>query len=102
MRAWVIDPRRFGESSLNPNFRSWIDHFCQWAVRKPVAGTPGLMRDLLHEFAEIVVPEGFADSAFLKRAAFQMLANQCDASDGGLRIFDWLYDQIEERRALAA
>lgn len=93
---------RYRESSLNPNFRSWIDHFCEWAARQPVAGTPNLLRDLLQEFAEIVVPEGFADSAFLKRATFQMLAGQCNASDDGLRIFDWLHGQIEERRALAA
>ncbi len=93
---------RYRESSLNPNFRSWIDHFCEWAVRKPVAATPDLLRDLLYEFADIVVPEGFADSAFLKRATFQMLAIQCDTSDNGLRIFDWLHDLIEERRPLAA
>jgi len=93
---------RYRESSLNPNFRSWIDHFCQWAVRKPVASTPDLLRDLLHEFSDVVVPEGFADSAFLKRATFQMLAGQCDSTEGGLRLFEWLHEQIEERRALAA
>lgn len=93
---------RYRESSLNPNFRSWIDHFCQWAARKAVAATPDLLGGLLHEFADIVVPEGFADSAFLKRATFQMLADQCDGTEEGLRLFDWLHEQIEERRALAA
>ncbi|UYW29035.1 hypothetical protein OKC48_11185 [Methylorubrum extorquens] len=93
---------RYRESSLNPNFRTWVDHFCTWAARKSTASSPDLLRDLLQEFAEIVVPEGWAESAFLKRATFQMLAAQCDTSEDGLRIFVWLHDQIEERRALAA
>lgn len=93
---------RYRESSLNPNFRTWIDHFCNWAALKPVAASPDLLRDLLREFAEIVVPEGWAESAFLKRATFQMLTIRCDGSDEGLRIYDWLHEQIEERRALVA
>jgi hypothetical protein len=94
---------RYRESSLNPNFRSWIDHFCQWAARQPnAANIPELVRDLLSEFAEIVIPEGFAESAFLKRATFQMLANQCNATEDGLRLFDWLHGQIVECRTLAA
>jgi hypothetical protein len=60
------------------------------------------LRHALCEFAEIIVPEGLADSAFLKRATIQMLASHCDNSEEGLRLFDWLHDQIEELRALAA
>ncbi|MEQ9446389.1 MAG: hypothetical protein RJS98_12555, partial [Rhodospirillaceae bacterium] len=87
---------RYRESSLNPNFRDWIDHFCTWVAREPLpSGTPGLLRDLLSEFAEIVVPEGFADSAFLKRATFEMLASRCDNTESGLRLFDWLHGQIQ-------
>lgn len=94
---------RYRESSLNPNFRSWIDHFCQWAARQQQdADSPQLLRSVLCEFAEIVVPEGLADSAFLKRATFQMLASNCDDTENGLRLFDWLHGQIDERRALAA
>ena len=94
---------RYRESSLNPSFRGWIDHFCQWAARRhDDVSSPVLLRDALREFAEIVVPEGLADSAFLKHATFQMLADQCDETEGGLRLFDWLYGQIEESRAMAA
>lgn len=94
---------RYRESSLNPNFRSWIDHFCQWAARQPnEANVPHLMRDLLNEFAEIIVPEGFAEAAFLKRATFQMFANHCNTTEVGTRLHEWLYGQIAERRNLAA
>lgn len=94
---------RYRESSLNPNFRSWIDHFCQWAAPQPnAADSPALMRNLLNEFAEIVVPEGYSEGAFLKRATFQMLAFQCNVTESGLRLFDWLNGLILERRALAA
>ena len=93
---------RYRESSLNPNFRGWIDHFCQWAARQPNdADSPELMQKLLAEFAEIVVPEGYSDSAFLKRATFQMLADRCDEAEDGRRLFEWLHDQIVERRTLA-
>lgn len=94
---------RYRESSLNPYFRSWIDHFCQWAARQPnAAHSPDLLRDRLNEFAELVVPEGFAEAAFLKRATFQMLANHCNATESGMRLFDWLDGLIVERRTLAA
>lgn len=92
---------RYIESSLNPNFRGWIDHFCHWAARhKTRAGDPQSLRNIICEFAEIVVPEGMSDSAFLKRATFQMLASRCDDTESGLRLFDWLYSLIEECRAL--
>lgn len=92
---------RYRESSLNPNFRDWIDHFGQWAARKaePLS-TVASVRDALLEFSEIVVPEGLADSAFLKRAAVKMLAYRCDESDGGARLAEWLRGYIEELRLL--
>ncbi|MGK7865232.1 hypothetical protein [Falsiroseomonas sp. E2-1-a4] len=94
---------RYRESSLNPNFRSWIDHFCQWAARQPHdAGSPELLRSVLREFTEIIIPEGLTDSAFLKRATFQMLEKHCDSTEGGRRIFDWLHGQILDHSALAA
>jgi hypothetical protein len=106
LRTWesvFAISERYRESSLNPNFRGWIDHFCQWAARQPKnANSPALLCALLRDFAEIVVPEGIAESAFLKRATFQMLARRCDDTEDGLRLFDWLYGQIDECRALAA
>jgi hypothetical protein len=94
---------RYRESSLNPHFRDWIDHFCQWAARLPNAPvTPEMLRYALNEFAEIIVPEGLADSAFLKRATIQMLANRCDETEEGMRLFHWLGDQITELLAIAA
>jgi len=96
-------PERYRESSLNPSFRGWIDHFCQWAARKPdELNTPNILTNALEEFAEIVVPEGLADSAFLKRATFKMLAARCDDSDDGMRLFDWLHDQISDYRMIHA
>lgn len=94
--------QRYKESSLNPSFRDWIDHFCQWAARQPwsVNDTASLGA-VLADFSEVIVPEGFADSAFLKRATFQMLASRCDDTEEGARLFEWLHGQIEERRSLA-
>ncbi|WBQ18978.1 hypothetical protein [Sphingobium yanoikuyae] len=106
LRTWesvFAISERYRESSLNPNFRGWIDHFCRWAARQPnAANNPDLVRDLLSQFSEIVIPDGFAEAAFLKRATFQMLAVQCNATEDGLRIFDWLYEQIVECRTLLA
>jgi hypothetical protein len=56
---------------------------------------PETLRDLLCK-------KGLADSAFLKRATIRMLASHCDNTDEGFRLFDWLHERIEERRALAA
>jgi hypothetical protein len=94
---------RYVSSSLDPNFRDWIDHFCQWATRQPgcTADRQALCECLL-DFAAIIVPEGFSDSAFLKRATILMLAHHCGETGHGPRIFAWLRDQIEESRALAA
>lgn len=93
---------RYRKSSLNQNFRSWIDHFCSWAASLPDEfETPANLRSALERFADIVVPEGIADSAFLKRATIQMLAHKCDDTDNGLRIFEWLRFPIAERRQAA-
>lgn len=94
---------RYKASSLNPHFRDWLDHFSSWAARKFVpGGDREALRYLLNEFSEVVVPEGLADAAFLKRATFRMLAHHCDDSDGGERIFEWLHDLVSERQELAA
>ncbi|TYC78795.1 hypothetical protein [Novosphingobium sp. BW1] len=94
---------RYRASTLNPNFRDWIDHFCDWASRSPnSADSPANLRRTLHEFAMAVVPEGLAEAAFLKRATILMLEQRCDDSDDGARIFEWLSEQIREREALAA
>ncbi len=94
---------RYRESSLNPHFRDWLDHFSSWAARG--FDTPydrEALRSLLTEFSEVVVPEGLSDSAFLKRATFRMLARRCDDTDEGTRVFEWLHDLLSERKALAA
>jgi len=94
---------RYVASSLDPNFRDWIDHFCQWAKRRAgSADTRLALRESLLEFAEVVVPEGLSDSSFLKRATIQMLAHRCDESEQGSRVFEWLKGQIDENRSLAA
>lgn len=88
-------PERYRNSHLNAEFRSWINHFCQWALRRgPAPNTPHLLRALLNEFAATVVPEGYAEGAFLKRATFLMLANKCDNSPEGIRLFEWLHDNL--------
>jgi hypothetical protein len=104
LQTWenVFDiSERYRASSLNPNFRDWIDHFGQWAAWKaqPVDTCAGV-RDALLEFAEIVVPEGLADSAFLKRATMRMLAHRCDESEEGARLVEWLCGLIDEARRL--
>lgn len=94
---------RYRESSLDAQFRDWVDHFCQWAAGYPKsANDTETLRDALTEYAEIVVPEGLSDSAFLKRAALLMLAHWCNKSDEGARVYEWLSDQIRERQILAA
>src|SRR3546814_878622 len=94
---------RYGSSSLDPNFRDWIDHFCQWAARKPGStADKNSICAYLQEFAEGVVPEGLSDSAFLKRATILMLAHHCTETNYGDRIFLWLQSQIDENRQLAA
>jgi hypothetical protein len=93
---------RYRASTLNPNFRDWIDHFCGWASRSPNStASPASLRSALNDFALAIVPEGLAEAAFLKRATMQMLANHCNDNEEGLRLFYWLRDQIEERQALA-
>ncbi|MBZ9816519.1 hypothetical protein [Mesorhizobium sp. CA7] len=87
---------RYRASSLNPNFRSWMDHFGRWAAQtdRP-AGTPADLRDTLREFAETAVPEGWSDSAFLKRATMLMLAHRCDDTEDGQRVIEWLRGLID-------
>jgi hypothetical protein len=88
-------PERYRNSHLNAEFRSWINHFCQWALRRgPAPSTPHLLSAQLNEYAATVVPEGNAGGAFLKRATFLMLANRCDNSPEGIRLFDWLHDNL--------
>jgi hypothetical protein len=94
---------RYRESSLNPNFRDWIDHFCQWAaLTRHDISNPEALRKVLHEFSRTVVPGRVAEAAFLKRATFQMLEEHCNDTEEGRRVFDWLREQILERRALNA
>ncbi|MEQ1781343.1 MAG: hypothetical protein ABMA14_08290 [Hyphomonadaceae bacterium] len=61
-----------------------------------------MLRKVLQEYADVIVPEGWSDCAFLKRAVVQMLASRCDNTDAGVRLFQWLNDLIVEHRALAA
>jgi len=82
---------RYRSSSLNPNFRSWIDHFAQWVVRidRPVGALEDV-RSALRDFAQTAVPEGWSEAAFLKRAMLLMLAHRCDYTEEGARLADWL------------
>jgi hypothetical protein len=86
---------RYRSSSLNPNFRSWVDHFAQWVVQldRPV-DTLHDLRSTLRQVAETAVPEGWSDSAFLKRATILMLAHRCDETEEGSRVAEWLRDLI--------
>ncbi len=94
---------RYRASTLNPHFRDWIDHFSDWASRKPdSADSPASLRSTLNEFAMAVVPEGLAEAAFLKRATILMLEQRCDEGEEGERIFEWLSGLIRERQALTA
>ncbi|MER9893774.1 hypothetical protein NKJ40_17150 [Mesorhizobium sp. M0119] len=86
---------RYRASSLNPSFRSWMDHLSLWAAQTDrAADTPADLRNTLREFAETAVPEGWSDSAFLKRATMLMLADRCDDTEQGSRVVDWLRDLI--------
>lgn len=90
---------RYRESSLNPNFRDWIDHFCQWAARPSYdVGSPEALREVLREFSDTVVPGRIAEAAFLKRATFQMLEGHCNDTEEGRRVFEWLHGLILAQR----
>ncbi|GAB5489664.1 MAG: hypothetical protein Pars2KO_32340 [Parasphingorhabdus sp.] len=98
LNVWetVFDiPNRIRGSSLNPNFRDWVSHFALWAARaKGQLNQRDHMREALREFAEIVLPEGYSDQAFLKRATILMLSVKCDQTDDGERLHSWLVDLV--------
>lgn len=98
LAAWeaIFDiQNRFRGSSLDPNFRDWLDHFARWASRaKGELEQLDEIKGALEEFAEIVVPEGYSDQAFLKRATILMLAERCDETELGERVRAWLADLI--------
>jgi hypothetical protein len=88
---------RYRESSLNPNFRSWIDHFREWAARRPgTLNTAEQIKQALFDFAQTVVPQGYSESAFLKRATMQMLAHRCDDPNVGERLVSWLVYLVQD------
>ena len=98
LQTWEIAfniSARYRSSSLHPNFRSWVDHFARWAVQldQPV-DTLNDLRSTLRHFAETAVPEGWSDSAFLKRATILMLAHRCDETEEGSRVAEWLRELI--------
>jgi hypothetical protein len=94
LKTWeaVFDiSERYRASSLNPQFRDWMGHFGNWAAQVYGAlNTTEQIKQALREFAKIVVPEGYSESAFLKRATMEMLAHHCDASEDGQRLVSWL------------
>lgn len=94
---------RYRESSLDVQFRDWVDHFCQWAAKKgECPDNVTALRIALNDFADTVIPEGLSDSAFLKRAVVTMLAHRCEETDEGLRVYEWLHEQILELQNLNA
>ena len=100
LQAWeavFAISERYRASSLNPNFRSWIDHFREWAARKRGAlNTADQIKQALFDFAKTVVPEGYSESAFLKKATMLMLAQTCDDPEARERLVSWLVDLVQD------
>ena len=85
--VWDIK-RRYSRDVLDAEYTNWLEHFAQWcrATHRQPGDRPALL-EALNDFLDTVIPQGFADRAFLKRASFEMLRDQAAQSD---RVADFL------------
>ena len=86
---------RYVSSLLNPEFRDWMSHFANWAVRSDLAiSDKAETVDALGKYVTTCIQEGLAESAFLKRAMFRMLKDQCADGPQSERLVSWLVSLV--------
>ncbi|RZI99643.1 MAG: hypothetical protein EON90_10605 [Brevundimonas sp.] len=80
---------RYRLNILDAEFRHWLDHLANWAVREAAPPTnQGELIALLNRYRQAVIGDGFAD--FLKIATFEMLVHHCENGEAADRVTAWL------------
>jgi hypothetical protein len=79
--VWDIK-RRYSRDVLDGEYCNWLDHFAQWcrATERHPTNRNEII-EALTAFVGTVIPEGFSDRAFLKRAVFEMLRDHATRSE---------------------
>lgn len=86
---------RYVSSLLNPEFRDWMSHFANWAVRSDLTiSDKDETVDALGKYVTTCIQEGLAESAFLKRAMFGMLRDHCADGPQSERLVSWLISLV--------
>jgi hypothetical protein len=87
--VWHVK-RRYSRDVLDSEYFNWLEHFAQWCrATNKMPGSRQAILATLDDFIATVIPQGFADRAFLKRAVFEMLRDRAAQSE---RLADFLID----------
>lgn len=92
---------RYRLNILDAEFRHWLDHLANWAVKEAEPPTTqGELIALLNRYRQAVIGDGFAD--FLKIATFEMLVHHCENGAASDRVTAWLIGLLSPETGAAA